>query len=339
MNQNKIQTKNSYKNNMKILNEQGVTIIALSVTILVMIILSGVVLNAALRDNGLIDKASQSTEKYEETQEKEEDRIQDFQDDLYDQFEDAGTEAPNQSNWDMSKVTPISDGKGNVIPVPKGFYYAGGNKSTGFVISDQEGDDLKNSAGGNQFVWIPCTASEYREAKDDVMDENWSHNTQYETNGTSTTGKGLAWSDDYTDADIKKVNDVYVAKSVPEATISAITSKWEKNQTSKAIESTGKYGGFYIARYEAGVPSNASFYINSDLTYNHTNRGQVNTAGLNAINGLSPVSKKGVQVWNYINQSNAKTVAENMYKDKNNDSVGSYLIDSQAWIHQQIIQK
>ncbi len=38
-----------------------------------------------------------------------------------------------------------------------------------------------------------------------------------------------------------------------------------------------------------------------------------------------------MQAWNYITQPNAKMVAENMYKGSN--SVGSYLVDSQAWNH------
>lgn len=52
-------------------------------------------------------------------------------------------------------VKMVADSKGNQIPVPMEFYYVGGTKDTGVVISDIEGDDLENSKGGNQFVWIP----------------------------------------------------------------------------------------------------------------------------------------------------------------------------------------
>lgn len=48
------------------------------------------------------------------------------------------------------------------VEIPDGFYYAGGTKDTGLVISDVQGDDLDNSKGGNQFVWIPVeNASDY----------------------------------------------------------------------------------------------------------------------------------------------------------------------------------
>ena len=49
------------------------------------------------------------------------------------------------------------------------------------------------------------------------------------------------------------------------------------------------------------------------------------------IKNLKPLSQKGVQAWNYITQPNSKLIAENMYSESN--SVGSFLIDSQAWNH------
>ena len=41
------------------------------------------------------------------------------------------------------------------VKIPDGFYYVGGTKETGIVISDIQGDDLNNTKGGNQFVWVP----------------------------------------------------------------------------------------------------------------------------------------------------------------------------------------
>ncbi len=328
---------------MKRLKENGVTLVALAVTIIIMLILAGVVLNIAIGDNGLIGKAKQAVDKYEEAQQQEEEGLKDLDDNLRAQLKDAGEEAdaPHNVNWDTSKVTPTSDGKGNVIPVPKGFYYAGGNKNTGFVISDVANDDLNNSKQGNQFVWIPCTADEYESAKNDVMDCNWSHDEDYEKNGnksgTEEKGDGLAWRDNYIENDITNINAKY-NNGGAESGISEITSKWENNQPTVATESISKYGGFYIARYEAGVPSNAEFSIKeNDLTYkNVSKRGTTDKSGLDMVKNLSPVSKMGAQVWNFITQPDAKIVSENMYKNGSNgtsESVGSYLVDSQAWNH------
>ena len=42
------------------------------------------------------------------------------------------------------------------IPIPTGFYaVTGTSKSTGFVISSVQNDDLENTKNGNQFVWVP----------------------------------------------------------------------------------------------------------------------------------------------------------------------------------------
>ncbi len=188
---------------------------------------------------------------------------------------------------------------------------------------------IKNKKDGNEFVWIPCTITQYQNEKNAVKRNEWSHDTGYYTNG----GDGLAWSDDYTEQDISNINAVYKTEAINE-----ITANWEKEQTEVAEESIKKYGGFYIGRYEAGIPEEAKdFYRNpegTDLTYNIDNRGQTNEAGLNIVKNLKPVSKKGVQAWNCITQPNSKIVAENMYKASSEESsVGSYLVDLQAWNH------
>ncbi len=212
----------------------------------------------------------------------------------------------------------------------------------GFAVSEIKEEQkianglvIKDKPDGNEFVWIPCTITQYQNAKNAVKRNKWVTNPEYYTNGG---GDGSAWSDDYTDQDLSNINAVYETNGVDNTTISQITSSWENKQTEVAEESIKKYGGFYIGRYEAGIPEEADdFYRNpegTDLTYNIDNRGQTNEAGLNIIKNLKPVSKKGVQAWNYITQPNSKIVAENMYKASSEEtSVGSYLVDLQAWNH------
>ena len=52
------------------------------------------------------------------------------------------------------------------VKIPEGFYYVGGSKEEGLVISDVQGDDLENSKGGNQFVWIPVEEGDLEEDKE-----------------------------------------------------------------------------------------------------------------------------------------------------------------------------
>ena len=72
----------------------------------------------------------------------------------------------------VATVYPVSVGNGEIVPVPKGFYYVGGSINTGVIISDNEADkydgkidktthEYATKLKGNQFVWIPCTINEY----------------------------------------------------------------------------------------------------------------------------------------------------------------------------------
>ena len=217
------------------------------------------------------------------------------------------------------ELTFYQDGE-NRVPIPAGFAVSqveGENKvDKGLVIIDSD---------GNEFVWIPCgtkqadgtySTMDYEGAKDYVVSKNWSSYAYNYQAGTGST-------------------DVYKAKT------------WEnpEEQIKIAKESIEKYGGFYVARFEAGVPSNAPFHISHTSGDNYvgvnnkngvsTTENNVNARGADSetayVKDLKPVSKRGVQAWNLISQPNAKTVSENMYKDSN--SVDSYLIDSNAWNH------
>lgn len=136
------------------------------------------------------------------------------------------------------------------VPIPKGFTYVTGTKTTGTVIQDDK---------GNEFVWVPATETTY--VKDLAFPGN-------------CTPKG----DD--DLPTGITDETYDVK---------------------------KYGGFYIARYEAGIPQ-------GDTTPS-------NKTG-------KPVSKKGAVVWTNINYINAKASAESMVS---NDYVQTGLMTGTAW--------
>ena len=87
--------------------------------------------------------------------------------------------------------------------------------------------------------------------------------------------------------------------------------------------SVSKFGGFYVARFEAGVPSNAPFYASKDGDKYYYDGNGKSTAS------YIPVSKKGNQGWNWITQPKAKTASSNMYPTSS--AVTSQLIDSYAW--------
>jgi hypothetical protein len=76
-----------------------------------------------------------------------------------------------------------------------------------------------------------------------------------------------------------------------------------------------KYGGFYVARYEAGIPTSLSTAIST------ATRAARNVGGV-------PVSKQNQVPWNFIIYSQAKANAESMYS---NSYVQSGLITGTQW--------
>ncbi|MGN1300961.1 MAG: SUMF1/EgtB/PvdO family nonheme iron enzyme, partial [Clostridia bacterium] len=165
----------------------------------------------------------------------------------------------------------------------------------GFKVSETTGETsiatglVIKDAEGNEFVWVPCTTD-------------------------ANDGSGLTLY-----AQDKKYNDGTVASKQGGY---KDYSDW-KDEGGNA-RSVKKYGGFYVGRYEAGIPTNvpfSPFYENSDEK-KYTYSGRNTTEYI-------PVSKPNNPSWNGISQEKAKTVSKAMYKDST--SVESSLIDSYAW--------
>ena len=123
--------------------------------------------------------------------------------------------------------------------IPNGFYYVTGKPSNGMVISDIYGDDDNNTKGGNQFVWVPCSVDK---GATDATD-----------NGTTVTyekvnGLAVTWKSEY------PIHWYYtiVPNGYQGDDQNKIITDWKDEGGD--TESVAKYGGFYIARYEAGLP-------------------------------------------------------------------------------------
>ena len=115
-------------------------------TIVVLLILAGVTINAIFRDNGIIKKAQEASNRMNAAIINEQQRLNE----LYNELD-------NIFNGDSGNNTTV-DG----VIIPDGFYYVGGSKETGIIISDNEEDynkgdshEVASNLKGNQFVWIP----------------------------------------------------------------------------------------------------------------------------------------------------------------------------------------
>ena len=266
---------------MKKLNndkKDGITLISLVVTIVVLLILAGVSINTVLGDDGIIKKANEAAEKTAAAQEKEM-----IERNLLEQ------ELENSLATPTPKPQP-TDG----VKIPAGFYYVGGTKTSGIVISDNvnDKDKYKNKAVvgtdllGNQYVWIPCTT------------DNTSSDLQY----TRTEWGVEADGDDNSRAikDELTLTDASVTYSDADTAngINADVSKEIVAQIKAEKASVAQYGGYYIGRYEVGK------------------------------NGDTTVVKYGQTPYAEITWSTAYGLAKKIIT---NSEVNSYLCSSYAW--------
>ena len=117
---------------------QGITLIALVVTVIILLILAGVAINLTIGDKGLFRRAQNAADTWQMAEQNEQ------------------SEMDEAADFIGNYINSV-DG----VPIPDGFYYVGGEKDTGLIISDSpddanKGDNLEASEyEGNQFVWVP----------------------------------------------------------------------------------------------------------------------------------------------------------------------------------------
>ena len=96
-----------------------------------LLILAGVAISLTIGNNGIFTRAENATEKYEEARRNEEDEMQKAENFIDDYL------SGKLVNKDEVKVEGVT--------IPKGFYYVGGTKESGIVISDKVEDENKYS--------------------------------------------------------------------------------------------------------------------------------------------------------------------------------------------------
>ena len=289
--------------------QKGITLIALVVTIVVLIILATVSILAVFGDNGIIARAQTAKDTHQKGKADETNTLDDYASYIGNYLDGkgggsggestnptAGTTVAKPGTWTSSQVTPIADGNGGTVPLPSGFYYVGGDISTGLVISDKQGDtmDASGTSMGNQFVWIPVSS------EDDLK------RTNFDSNGQPTT-------DEAPDGSLNMYQ---------------CSEPYAKGYSTEASEYTAmrtqvlKYGGFYIGRYEAGANSTT---LRTKVTTAQTVVCKKGVAPYNYV----PWGKSMNDASEVSGQSGAVYLAKNMYS--NSSSVTSTLTYGCQW--------
>ena len=271
---------------------KGITLIALVITIIILLILSGISISA-LTNQGLFKNAKAAQNATEKAEKEQGQRLNEYEDEInkYLENEDENTKAFKEKVGKVLSTTDnteIKDAKNNKIVVPAGFKIVDGATTVdkGIVIEDV----TETATKGSQFVWIPVGTITKSDGTTATI-------TLGRYDFDSTTGKESAYSGSYIEED---TNDASTLK------------KWgntiAKNIT-KFKNSVATNGGYYIGRYEARTATAR------------------NAAG----NALTQITEKGTEnVYNYVTQLQAAQLSQNMYNNDNftSDLMNSYAWDT-----------
>ena len=296
---------------MKIKKNKGITLLALTITIIILLILAGIIISTTIGVDGIFSKARIARQEYLNAEEYEKTKMNEISSQISERNlpsntsdTPAGTQVKTPNGWyttqpaeistqdgrtveqsvKVASVYAVATGGGETVPVPKGFYYVGGNTTTGVIISDNVADQYDGvhdktafsyttSLVGNQFVWIPCDVEHY-------VKTDW--NTELATERGETDLQSCEWDTSTPGAELVQIK---------------------------------KYGGFYVARYEAGLAS--------DMSEDTSTKQEGAFSGYNVYK--TPQSKAGLIPWNFIDWTHAKKNAESMYSNSS-DNVTSGLI-------------
>ena len=255
--------------------DDGITLVALVVTIIVLLILAGVSLNAVFNSDGLFVRANGAATAWNEAAANEQNELNAVID-YYDEFR-AGKIPGDKKNVVLSTSanTEVKDIKGQyLLTVPAGFKIASESPemvTEGIVIEDES---------GNQYVWVPAYTEATPEAKKTASAIEFS---RYGTNAASTNYPT------YNNEGYARYNET-------------------AEEVADQITSVGTYGGFYIGRYEAGAAQSEG--ENAGKARTSMRSGTNNTAG--QVTDLVVV-KKGQAPYNYMQCDQAISQAQAVY--------------------------
>ena len=287
------------ENKRNYLKENGITLIALVVTIVVLLILAGVSVNALFGNSGIIEKAKEAQNKMDKATENDQKQIGELTDWIDNQVN--GTTGESTTGGDDTSTTPkistlvgtvvdkntkVEDAYGNKITIPKGFKVVAHGTVAGSATYTYSGDNIptvqdgiviENGTDKNQFVWVPVgTIKNKDNTTNTITLGRYSDFT--EKNGVYTPTQ-VASVENCTQEVV--INTIYKELSVFREGNSKKGSTAE-NATARDlktfISTTLANGGYYIARFEAsGDTSKIASKYNQTVLANVT---QLNAAKL-----------------------------------------------------------
>ena len=295
--------KEKQKNNFtKLTHKKGISLIVLIITIIVIIILAAAVI-LTISKNNPVSSAKEATFKEDMTS---------IQDELSMYLSKKYTDNP--TSFDKSSVNLSGDSMVTELPSTKKY------KDKVSVIKGKlvwAGETENNT----EYKWFSEVTDGATKKSESVRSE-WKEKIAEEVEGVPVP-KGFTYKEGTKDTGLVIKDDngnEFVWVPATESTYRKDTSfSGTKDDTlpngiTDETADVVKYGGFYIGRYEAGVPENQTTIDGKSISTSN-------------VKGM-PVSKKGATVWTHINYTNAKANAESMIS---NEYVQTGLITGTAW--------
>ena len=292
------------KNFTKLTHKRGISLIVLIVTIIVIIILAAAVILTITKNNP-VSSAKEATFKED---------MASIQDELSMYLSKKYTDNP--TSFDKSSVNLSGDSMVTELPSTKKY------KDKVSVLKGKlvwAGETENNT----EYKWFSEVTDGATKKSESVRSE-WKEKIAEEVEGVPVP-KGFTYKEGTKDTGLviqdEKGNE-FVWVPATESTYRKDTSfpgvtPRRDDTLPNGIDETAdvvKYGGFYIGRYEAGVPENQTTIDGKSISTSN-------------VKGM-PVSKKGATVWTHINYTNAKANAESMIS---NEYVQTGLITGTAW--------
>ena len=299
-------------NNLK---ENGITLIALIVTIVILLILAGVTLNAVFSDNGIIKRARDAQTKTDQGVQKDLEPMGELEDLINknsgENKEEKAVKISTLVGTVVDKNTKAVDAYGNKITIPKGFKVLPHGTEAGSATYTYSGDNIpavqdgiviENGTDSNQFVWVPVgtinnKSGDSKGATSTITLGRYSDFAM--TNGAVASGQPVQV------ASVENcTREVSIGTFCKELCSSSSSENTTARNLAEFISITLENGGYYIARFEAsGTTSKIE-------------------------------SKYNQKVLGNITQPTAANLAREMYGEiKENDKLvyASDLVNSYAW--------
>ena len=278
-------------------NRNGITLVALVITIIILLILAGIAIASLTGDNGLFARANQARQNTIDAQNKENATLEGYED-LIDIYAEGAATAGTVNDAKLeskryAQTTTIKDDLNNDVVIPMGFKVSSDSATIvedGVVIEDKN---------GNQFVWIPAKTGEGAELK---LSNGKTVTIKYER---LAYGSNIATgtNDDKTNSEIINYSNSSNNFFIEEMPIDEVSS-------------INRNGGYYIGRYESGDKESTLIkeMRNEDSSQNNT-----------------VTIQKNQVPYNYITFNNLKKLAEQMDTSNGYATATTKLVSSYAW--------